>query len=213
MQGGGGDDELARLKQLYGMGGDDAEMNKQMEEVMEMMMKMDPAELERQMKEAMEMLTSGDMLQDMIAHKEDIIKTLEETQAVPPEELARFRTDPEYFESKMAESFEQMQGIFNDPEAMKLATEQFGNMQKLFENPEMLGDLMKELTNNLGDDEKIEEARLQILSGSDDIPEAMKQQFATPEMQEILRDPEKWKKSVKEGAGMLGGAGAGVGEL
>jgi flagellar hook-associated protein FlgK len=209
--GGGGDDELARLKQLYGMGGDDADMSKQMEEVMEMMMKMDPAELERQMKQAMELLTSGDMLKDMLEHRDEIIKTLEETQAVPPEELARFKTDPEYFESKMAESFDQMQGIFNDPDAMKLATEQFGNMQKLFENPETLNEMWKELAGNLQDDEEIEKARLEILNGLHGLPDAMKEQFETPEMQALLSDPEKWKANVKEGADLL--TGAGVGEL
>jgi hypothetical protein len=39
----------------------------------------------------------------------------------------------------------------------------------------------------------------------------MKEMFASEEMQEILKDPVKWRESVKEGQGMM--QAAGVGEL
>ena len=66
------------------------------------------------------------------------------------------------------------------------------------------------LQDALADDEKIEEARLQLLS---DPSAAGVANFDSEEMQEILRDPVKWKKSVKEGQRMMMGGGVGMGEL
>ena len=206
-----GADELAKLQQMYGGGAGGAGMDKQMEEAMEMLMQMSPEEMEQQMQAAMEMMTNGDMLETMMQSQEEILKTLEETQAVPPEELARFRADPEYFKEKMAETFDQMKDMFNDPEIMKVATESMGKMTQFLKDPDMLTDLMKELQADFSSDEQIEKARLELLSGSEDLPAILKEQFESAEMQALLLDPKKWRDSVKEGAGMLGGAS--VGEL
>jgi hypothetical protein len=64
----------------------------------------------------------------------------------------------------------------------------------------------------IDDDEQIEMARLQILDGSADLPDDIKAQFATPEMQAVLNDPEKWRASVKQGAGILTADQAGAGD-
>ena len=71
------------LKQL--MGGLDPEMLQQMaglgahfEEVMKIVAEMSPEELETQMKDAMNMLQSGDMMTNMMDHRDEILKTLEE---------------------------------------------------------------------------------------------------------------------------------------
>jgi len=209
-QGGGamGADEMAKLQQMYGAG---EGMDKQMEEAMELLMQMSPEEMEKQMQAAMEMMTNGDMMETMMQSSEEILKTLEETQAVPPEELARFRADPEYFREKMGETFDQMKDMFNDPEVMKVAQESMGKMTQFLKNPDMLNDLMKELGADFSSDEQIEKARLELLSGSEDLPAILKEQFDSAEMQALLLDPKKWRDSVKEGAGMLGGGA--VGEL
>jgi hypothetical protein len=203
-----GADELAKLKQMYSGG---AGMDKQMEEAMEMLMQMSPEDMEKQMKDAMEMLSGGDMLDTMMEHSDEILKTLEETQAVPPEELARFKTDPEYFKEKMSETFGQMKEMFNDPAIMKMAAEGMGKVAQFMANPGMMDDLLKELQADFSSDEQIEKARLELLSGAENLPSTLKEQFESAEMQELLLDPKKWRESVKEGAGMLGGGA--VGEL
>jgi len=78
-----GDIDPKMLEEMVGLGG-------QLDEVMKMMASMSPEELEKQMKDAMEMLQSGDMMQNMLKHQEDILKTLEETGQIAPEELAKF---------------------------------------------------------------------------------------------------------------------------
>lgn len=206
-----GADELAKLQQMLG-GAGGAGMEKQMEEAMELLMQMSPEEMEKQMQDAMQMLTDGDMVETMMQHSDEILKTLEDTQAVPPEELARFKTDPAYFKEKMSATFDQMKDMFNDPEIMQAATDQMGKMAELMKNPDMMNDLMKELQADFSSDEKIEEARLELLSGAENLPAILKEQFASAEMQELLLDPKKWRETVKEGAGMLDGGGA-IGEF
>lgn len=202
-----GADEIAKLQQMYS-GGEG--MDKQMEEAMELLMQMSPEDMEKQMQDAMKMLTDGDMMATMMEHTDEILKTLEETQAVPPEELARFKADPAYFKAKMGETMDQMMEMFNDPDVMKKAALSMGQMAQLMSNPEMVTNLMKELHADFSSDEQIEKARLEILSGSEDLPDVLKEQFESAEMQELLLDPKKWRESVKEGAAALGG---GAGEL
>ena len=217
MGGAGGMPDLAAMQEM--MGGDPklmeqmAGMGAQMQEAMEMLSKMSPEELEKQMADAMKMMTDGDMLKSMMAHSDDILQTLEQTGAVPAEELAKFKADPAYFEQKMQESFEQMQGIFNDPEILKAATETMGGISEIMKNPGLLDDVLKSMI-DFDDDDKIEEARLKILQDPDGAHPMLKEMFQSDEMQEILKDPVKWRESVKEGQGMLNqGAAAGVGEL
>ena len=78
-----------------------------------------------------------------------------------------------------------------------------------------LGGVLKDA---LSDDDKIEEARLQLLSDPSVAGnKAVSDMFSTEEMKEILNDPIKWRKSVKEGQKMLMGGennlGLGMGEL
>ena len=223
MQGGGAAGGMPDLKRMQEMMGGDAKMMEQMagmgaqmQEAMEMLSKMSPEELEKQMADALKMMTDGDMLKSMMEHSDDILATLEQTGAVPPEELAKFKSDPAYFEQKMQESFEQMQGIFNDPEILKAATETMGGLSEIMKNPGLMDDMFKSMMGDFDDDEKIEEARLKILSDPEGAHPMLKEMFQSDEMQELLKDPVKWRESVKEGQGMLlGGAGgaAGVGEL
>lgn len=72
----------------------------------------------------------------------------------------------------------------------------------------------------LADDDKIEEARLQLLNDPNMAGnKAVSDMFGSEEMKEILNDPAMWRKSVKEGQKMLmgegdaGGVGVGMGEL
>merc|ERR1711865_726639 len=90
---------------------------------------------------------------------------------------------------------------------------------------EGLQDLSSSLLSELSSDEKIEEARPQLLQD----PElagnpALAELFQSEEMKELLQDPVKWREQIKEGRDLLtesfgggGGGGksegAGVGEL
>lgn len=198
-----GDIDPKMLEEMVGLGD-------QLDQVMKIMAEMSPEDLEKQMKDAMEMLQSGDMMQNMLKHQEDILKTLEETGQIDAEELARFKTDPEYFEQKMKESFEQMGALFKDPEMLKLATESMAGLGALYKNPEKMNEMMAELMQDFGTDEKIEEVRQMFLESGDDLG-AFGEMFNNPEMKEIIRDPKKWRDTVKEGQKVF--QGAGVGEL
>ena len=108
----------------------------------------------------------------------------------------------------MQESFEQMQGIFNDPEVLKAATETMGGISEIMKNPGLLDDVFKSMMGDFNDDDKIEEARLKLLSDPEGAHPMLKDMFQSEEMQEILKDPVKWRESVKEGQGLLQGQGA-----
>ncbi|CAJ1949518.1 unnamed protein product [Cylindrotheca closterium] len=203
-----GDIDPSQLEQLAGIG-------EYFNEVMELMGDMSPEELEKQMKDAMEMLTGGDMMKGMMGMQDEIIKTMEESGQVSAEELAKYKADPEYFEQKMKESFGQMQELFNDPDTLKAATEGIKGMTDLYKNPEKLGEMFQTLMGDFDNDEKIEEVRQQLLANPDLGIPGLSEAFETPEMKEMLSDPQKWREAVKEGKGMFGAgaAGAGVGEL
>ena len=208
---------MAEIQQMWAEALEDPEMMAQMEQMgeeftkaMEQLAKMSPEELEKQMQDALGMLTEGSMVDTVLEKREEIIQQLEATNAVPPEELARFKRDPEYFELKMRESFDQMKDIFQDPEYLKMATEALGG-QGMEGLEGLLGGLgggaggldsmFGSLAEDLNDDTKIEEARLSVLKGDNPL---LSQLFESDEMKEILHDPVKWRETLKSGmAGML----------
>jgi len=193
---------------------DIAALGPQFEEVMKIMAEMTPEDLEKQMQEAMEMMQGGDILQNMLQNQDEIFKTLEETGQVDAEELAKFKADPEYFEMKMKDSFDQMSQMFSDPDVLKVASESMQGMQDLYNNPGAMDSMMQELLSDFDDDEKIEEVRQMFLTNPEVGVPGMKEMFEGDEMQAILQDPKKWRETVKEGQGFLNqGVGAGVGEL
>jgi hypothetical protein len=200
--------DMAKMQDMWAEALNDPETMKAFEQMgdqfgaaMEGLSKMSPEQLQQQMEDAMKMLTDGDMVDTIVKNKEEILQQLELAGTVPPEELAKFKADPEYFELKMRESFGQMKDIFEDPEMLKTMTEAMGGMQELLDNPNMLTELMG---SELASDEKIEEARLELLSGENP---ALTGMFDTDEMQAILKDPVKFREIVKEGQQDMMGMG------
>ncbi|KAL3914763.1 MAG: hypothetical protein SGILL_005967 [Bacillariaceae sp.] len=199
-----------------------ADLGPQFDEMMKVMGEMDPKELEQQMKQAMDMLSGSDLMAGMFDNKEAILKQLEEAGVVDAEELEKFKKDPEYFEQKMKEGFDQMKDMFSNPDMIKAATETMKATTDMYKNPdkmqEMLGSMMGDFEI---DDAQIEEIRQMFLT--DPNSNAMLQGMigdggkTAEEMQDILKDPKKWRDNVKEGLGQLkaagAGAGAGMGEL
>lgn len=197
------------------------------EDVMKMveeMAKMSPEDLQSQMEQAMNMMTSGNMLESLVDKKDEIIANLEATGLVSQEEIAKYRKDPKYFEEQMAGAFDQMKGIFSDPELMKTAAEAMTGIQNAVNDP-LLKDLqdilMKSTTPS---DLEIEELRLRVIQSKDDTMVAA--MFGTADFAEKIASSKMWKQSVLEGreaiasmgnlglggmAGLMGGSG--IGEL
>jgi hypothetical protein len=211
-------DATAKLQQLWANALDDPAAMDQMQQfgdqfggAMEQMMKMSPEELQAEMEKALKMMTEGDIVDTILQQKEEVLKSLEASGTVSAEELEKYRTDPEYFELKMRESFDQMKDIFSNPEYVSKATEAMKNMQGLLSDPDSMADLAKTISGEWQSDEKIEEARLEFLRGDFNSLPAFKEAFETDEMQEILKDPVKWRETVKEGFQDLLTMGSGAG--
>jgi hypothetical protein len=89
--------------------------------------------------------------------------------------------------------------ILNNPDLLGQVAKGMGAAAKLLKDP---SGLLNSIASELGDDTKIEEARLSILNGENPALAAM---FDLPDMKEILSDPKKWRETVKEGTqNMLG---------
>jgi hypothetical protein len=212
--GAGADIDTEAMKKLWQGAIDNPEyantigaLGEQYGDALEQMLKLSPEELSAQIESAMKLMTDGDIVENIVNEKDEVIKSLEASGLVPPEELAKYKADPAYFELKMRESFEQMGSLLQNPEYISKAAEVMQDMTKLMNDPDGLSTMMKSLmggVTDIPDDTKIEETRVQFLSG--EFPPGMEAMFATPDMQEILQDPIKWRETVKEGfAGLLGG--------
>ena len=192
-----------------------------MQGAMKELLNMDPDQLKAQMEQAMEMLTSADMQQNIVSQKEDVLAMMEAQGTATPEEIAEFRADPAKFEEAMTKAFGQMKEIFSDPQAMDTVVQMMQGFGAIMKDPQAalskLGGVLQEA---LADDDKIEEARLQLLNDPSVAGNnVLSDMFGTEEMQAILNDPVKWRKSVKEGQKMLSEendgplSGLGMGEL
>eukprot|EP00978_Attheya_sp_CCMP212_P015853 scaffold40988_cov52-Attheya_sp.AAC.4 len=201
------------MKMMEGMGDNVAQ-------AMEQLSQMDPQALMKQMEESLKMLTDESMVDTIMGQKDEILKNLKETGMASAEDIARFEADPEAFEAEMRGAFSKMKDVFADPETMNAALEMMKGMSDVLSDPESaMKELAKQMSGQLSDDDKIEEARLQLLTN----PElagnpALASIFDTDEMKDVLNDPVKWRDSVRKGQGMLAdgdddGAAAGMGEL
>ena len=210
--------DMEQMQELWKNALNDPETMKQMEsmgakmgEAMEELAKMTPEQMQQQMQEAMNMLTNGDMADSILDKKDEVLASLEASGMVSAEELAKFKADPAYFESKMRESFGQMKEVFSDPQMIKGAMDMMKGAGA--GGADMMQEMAKAFSEGLDTDEKIEEARLEILSNPELSANPMlKQMFAADEFKEVLYDADKWRESVKEGQKAFT-QGAGVGEL
>lgn len=199
------------------------QMNTGVADAMDQLSKMDPEAIQKQMMEGLSMLTSGDIMDSVMGKKDEVLETLAAQGLVDEAKIEEYRNDPELFEREMKDAFGQMKDIFSNPETVQAATEMMKGMGDVMANPEKaMQQLAGSMEGLLGDDDKIEEARLQLLASPDKAGNPLlAEMFQGDEMKEILKDPVKWREQVKKGQGMLmgeqGGAaagqGAGVGEL
>ena len=193
-----------------------------MQNAIDELLNMDSDQLKAQMAEAMSMLTSLDMQQTILEQKDEVLAMMEAQGTATPEEIAEYRADPKKFQEAMTQAFGQMKDIFSDPKALDTVVQMMKGFGEIMKDPtaamSKLGGVLKDV---LADDDKIEEARLQLLNDPSVAGnKAVSDMFRSEEMQEVLKDPVKWRKSVKEGQRMLMGeenaakaGGIGMGEL
>jgi hypothetical protein len=179
------------------------DIGNQMASAMEEMMKLSPAEMAKQMEEAMKLMTDEDVVENVVNQREEVLKSLETSGMVPPEELAKFKADPNYYEQKMRESFQQMGKIFSDKDTLTKTAEMMKGLTELMTDPSALNKLSEAIQEHVHDDGKIEEMRQMMLKGEMEGMAALKQMFNLPEMADILSDPKKFRATVQDGMNLM----------
>lgn len=105
-----------------------------------------------------------------------------------------------------------MKDIFSDPAMIQDAMNMMQGVGQ-----DAMQDMAKMFSENLDTDEKIEEARLEVLSNPEVLNNPMMAgMFQSEEFKDVINDPKKWRESIKEGQKAFSqgaGQGAGVGEL
>lgn len=193
-----------------------------MQDVMDQLSQMSPDQLMANLQENLAQMSSPDILDSVLEQKDEVLSSLLEQGLITPEQAADYESNPEKFQQEMASAFDQMNELLSDPKALEAAMGMMTGMSDLLNNPEgAMGQMADAFNDALGDDEKIEEARLQLLAdpGAAGNP-ALASLFQSEDMLDILSDPIKFRDEVKKGKEMLsglgggaGGFGAGIGEL
>lgn len=189
-----------------------------MEQVMEQLASMDPEEMMKQITDNLSQMASPETLNAVLENQDEVLQSLLMQGLITEEQMIEFQNDPAKFKEQMAVAFDQMNEILSDPNALSAAMQMMSGMSDVMKDPE---GAMKKLADafnaELGDDAKIEEARLQLLADPAAAGNpAMAALFENQDMLEILQDPIKWRDQVRKGQEMLtggAGVGAGMGEL
>lgn len=189
-----------------------------MSQVIEQLASMDPDEMKRQITENLQQISSPEILNTVLEQQDEVLQSLLMQGLITEEQMLEFQNDPSKFQEQMAQAFDQMSKVLSDPQALDAAMQMMTGMADLMSNPEgAMKKLADAFNSELGDDAKIEEARLQLLADPSAAGNpAMAALFENEDMLEVLKDPVKWRDQVRKGQEMLTGgvgAGAGVGEL
>ena len=227
----GGLDGANMMEQLAGM--DPEEMMKMMQEsmndpatkeymeqlgagmgdVMKELANMDPETMKKQIQDNLAQMASPDILDSVLQNKDEVLDSLLAQGLVTPEQVAEFKANPALFEESMATAFSEMNNILSDPKALDAALEMMSGMANVLGDPSAA---MKSITEafdaELGDDDKIEEARLQLLADPNAAGNpGLAALFENEDMIGVLQDPVKFREQVKKGQEMIKGMGAGGG--
>lgn len=189
-----------------------------MAEVMEQFSKMDPETMKAQIQDNLSKLSSPDILDLVLESKDEVIDSLLDQGLLSHEQAEEYRNNPELFQKEMSASFEEMNKLLSDPDALNMAMDMMAGMGDVLSNPtEAMKKISDAFESELGDDDKIEEARLQLLADPKTAGNpALSALFENQDMKEILSDPIKFREQVKKGQEMIKGTatgGAKYGEL
>jgi len=192
-----------------------------MGDAMEQLAQMSPEEIQQQMEENLKAMASPEMLNTILEQKDEVLNNLFQQGLITEEDMLDFQNDPQKFQEHMSHAFGEMTKILEDPDAIDAVTQVMKGVSEIMQDPSAaINNLAKAFSEGLGDDDKIEEARLQLLSDPESAGNpALAALFQDEEMQDILKDPVKWREQVRKGQDMIEGLadgdgdGAGVGEL
>eukprot|EP01083_Nonionella_stella_P266182 900794_1 len=126
---------------------------------------MNPDELMAQITENLSQMASPDTLDSVLEKQDEVLESLLMQGLITEEQMVEFQNDPAKFKEQMSQAFEQMNQILSDPDALSSAMQMMSGMADVMANPEgAMQKLAEAFTSELGDDDKIEEARLQLLA-------------------------------------------------
>jgi len=134
--------------------------------------------------------------------------------------IDEYIANPKKHKREIKKITDEMMAVFNDPEMMKEMIGMLSGMGEMLSDPEKMEAALLEIVSefenwdaDMGSDEKLEAARLEMLNNPDLASNPMLSSvFNTDEMQDILRDPKKWRETIQEGQQQMR-RGGGVGEL
>ena len=125
-------DNLVAIEHMLQKTIKDPGIPEQLGETLEEWCKMTAEELLAQIHEIIKNLLQH-VVVAVLVNKEDVIQRIEASEAVPPEELTRYKTDDGYFEMKMREMCETIQQPLNTPNLLQRFT---NALQNAFQDPE-----------------------------------------------------------------------------
>jgi len=189
------------------------QMGAGMEDVMAQLSNMDPAEMMQTITDNLSQMASPETLNSVLEQKDEVLESLLTQGLITEEQMVEFQNDPAAFQEQMSKAFDEMNKILSDPEALSAAMQMMSGMADAMSDPgAAMEKLAEAFSAELGDDDKIEEARLQLLADPEAAGNpAMAALFQNQDMLEILQDPIKWREQVKKGQEMLTGGGFGAG--
>eukprot|EP00552_Chaetoceros_brevis_P001791 CAMPEP_0197737286 /NCGR_PEP_ID=MMETSP1435-20131217/8459_1 /TAXON_ID=426625 /ORGANISM="Chaetoceros brevis, Strain CCMP164" /LENGTH=201 /DNA_ID=CAMNT_0043325761 /DNA_START=10 /DNA_END=615 /DNA_ORIENTATION=+ len=189
------------------------QMGAGMEDVMQQLAAMDPEQMKQQITDNLATMTSDETLNSVLEQSDEVLESLLMQGLITEEQMLEFQEDPAKFQEQMSQAFEEMNKILSDPEALDAAMNMMNGMADMMSNPDAaMAKLAEAFSAELGDDDKIEEARLQLLADPDSAGNpTLASLFQDQNMKEILEDPVLWREQVKLGQEMLAGGGGGLG--
>ncbi len=178
-------------------------------DVMEQLAKMDPAEMKQQIQDNLSQMSSPDILNSVLENSDEVLDSLLQQGLITPEQVKEYKENPDAFQEQMASAFEEMNKILSDPAALDAALEMMSGMADILGDPSAaLKSISEAFTSELGSDDKIEEARLQLLADPSAAGNpALASLFENKDMIDILQDPVKFREQVKKGQEMISGMG------
>lgn len=214
----GGDMDMDEMEKMIAEAMGDPETAAYMQQMESELMKtmgqlsdMSPEDLLKTATDAVGAMMDDEVMDLMFQDTDALIEQLEGSGMVDADKIDEYKRNPDLLKKDMKEGISQMQEALDDPETMKAAMDVMKNFGELINDPQSLtkamngvNDLMSSLSEEMSSDDKIEEARLQILAdptfGGND---ALASIYSSDEMKDLLQDPKKWRDAVKMGKGMM----------
>lgn len=184
-------------------------MGEQMQDAMAQIQQMSPEQLKATLKDNIEQMTSGEMFENILENKDEVLKSLKDNGLVSEEDIETYLANPDKFTDNIAEAFKEMQAIFDDPNSIDAMSDLMKSVSDVMNDPSVVMEsINSRLEEELQTDEQIEAARLELLNSPEKAgTQALSDMFQDESMREILEDPVKWREQVKRGKELLNSFG------